>query len=168
VLPVREARTGKADSRAIRRGRQGGQCTPAVGHPRRRRRWRWLRSFAAGSACTERIERSAEESYAEIEQALRRALQGSTKPKGVKCPNCGEGFKVNLPDHAAAIASAKLLLELVVSRPKPPEEPTPLPPWEGDAPDFNSMSTADLYRVAFDREPPPPPSYEEDDDEEVA
>ena len=117
----------------------------------------------------DRIERSTEESFAEIEAALRSALQGTTKQRGVKCPACGEGFKVNMPDHSAAISAAKLLLELNVSRPKQPEEPPPMPEYDEDAPDFDSMTTADLYRVAFGQEPPSAiERYKDEEDEEVA
>lgn len=121
----------------------------------------------AALSMRERIDRSAQESYEEIEAALRRALKGTTKAKGVKCPNCGDAFKVLLPDHTAAIASAKLLLELVVSRPKPPEEERPLPTYgDGEMPDYGSMTTAELRRLAFPgQEPPPMPSYMDDEDE---
>jgi hypothetical protein len=58
-----------------------------------------------------------------------------------------------------------LVLELVVSRPNPPEEPPPPPKWDEDVPDFDSMSTADLYRAAFGRKPPSVPKYDDGEDE---
>ena len=57
------------------------------------------------------------------------------------------------------------MLELVVSRPKPPEEERPMPPLTDDL-DLGSLSTAEVYRLAFNREPPPKLTY--DDEDEVA
>jgi hypothetical protein len=96
-----------------------------------------------------RVEQSTEESYEEIEGALRSALRGTTKAKPVRCPHCQESFKVNMPDFSAAISAGKLLLELVVSRPKPPEKPGPLD-FSADV-EMGEMSTRDLYRIAFPR-----------------
>jgi hypothetical protein len=112
----------------------------------------------------ERVERSTEDNYREIEDALRAALKGGTKPRSVKCPQCNEVFKLVLPDFGPSISAAKLLLELVVSRPRSPEEERPMPPLTDDL-DLGSLSTADLYRVAFPgKEPPTMPRYEDEDE----
>jgi hypothetical protein len=95
----------------------------------------------------ERVERSTEEAYSEIERALREALRGATKTRKVRCPSCSESFEVRLPDFSSAISASKLLLELVVSRPKPPEDEQP-PEWPHDG-DFGRLSERDLRRLAF-------------------
>ena len=93
----------------------------------------------------ERVEDTTEALYEDIERGLREALTNATKARKTRCPSCQETFEVRLPDHGASISAAKSLLDLVVSRPKPELEPSPVDA-ESEGFDISKLSTPQLRR----------------------
>jgi hypothetical protein len=63
------------------------------------------------------LQQTAEESYAEIELALREAIRSASKATKVNCPSCQHIFSVQVRDWGNVIRASSELLDRVVSKP---------------------------------------------------
>jgi hypothetical protein len=104
-------------------------------------------AFLAGTpSMRRRVEVTAETLYTDIEDALRETLRSASKERHVRCPECGKGFRLRVPDHQASVSAAKALLEIVVGRARPVDPPPEVEP-PADVSDLKKMPTAELRRL---------------------